>query len=1289
MSRSLLLIGLFLGLSIPARLWSQPLVLLSHSETRDVYELRNDSLSSGAPHELTIPKQLQGESFRILEQRIEQRVVQGIQSNTQTLKPIIEIVGEGIVRKKQVLRLKVYQSRVQGTVEYVTAYLRFEVIKTPIQLRKMAYEPLAIQDHPLANGKWVKIEYQTQGIYEITPEQLNAAGFAVNSIDPRNIQIWGTDAELIPELNADAQTRFEELPIIVSGESDGSFDSNDRIYFYGNSAYRSRRGVNSFGDYRFSHTINYYSTSSYVFLTVAETAGKRMSVANAGLTSTTEVTQFRDHLWKEEELYKTEQLVRSGRQWLGQVFSGESFGRNATIFSDTIPGFIQGSTVSISIRYYARASTNSTFSTQIGEQNLGTIQVTRISSLSSNVGSSANFRDFSVNRALTLSNSILKMDAEFTNTSTGAMGWVDFIDIEVDRELVAERGKLQFYPDQGLNVNQPVTFVLQGFTSQPLVLDVSDTYQPRQLLATYSNEQAQVTYYPNPERQYIAQNQFYRPVSITEIPNQNLTGTSYQPDYLVVTHPDFLEQAQRLAQYREENDNLRTLVATQEQVFNEFSGGNPDIMAIRLFIRHFYDRAVTDEDLPQYVLLFGDTHYDYKNVEQAGSMDNFVFTYESPEFVSRTGSFGSDDFFVLMDANEGRWATTTELIDLGIGRLPVQTAAEASLMVDKIIAYESPEMEFSEWRTLYTFAADDEFPESDLNRDLHVLNADSTAAVIDLNSSGLRLRKIYLFDYPVENTAAGRRVPQATRDLINTINSGTLVINYSGHGAEQVLADERFFVSNMIEELDNKHKPTIFVTATCSFGRFDDRLDQSGAEKLVLHSNGGAIAALTTTRVVFTSSSANAFNFGLNRALTTAMYQREPETGLPRRLGDIYQITKTTGAVGPSDNSRRFILLGDPATRIAMPKRQMRITQVNTQPVDATTPAGINALEEVSVKGVVSQADGSVDVSFNGEVSLQIRDARRFVQLPTERWNGGCYTPNCGYFLQNDVLFNGRATVANGQFEVKFMLPRNVGINSGFSQLLLYATDQSVDATGAYSRLQVSGINTSLVNDGAGPEVDVFLNDDSFVRGSIVNQSPVLVVRVSDEVGINTAASGIGQELVATTRNPDGTQSTYVLNEYFETELNDYRSGEARYSLEQLPEGDYSVQVRAWDIFNNPGEQSTDFTVTNSGDLVIRNVYNYPNPMHSKTRFIIEHNQPNTPISFNLRVFTLTGRPVYHVNEPEMISTGSFITYDWDGRDRDGDKLATGTYLYHIRIKADTPEGRKTVERIEKLVIIQ
>ncbi|MEX0845503.1 MAG: type IX secretion system sortase PorU, partial [Balneolaceae bacterium] len=778
--------------------------------------------------------------------------------------------------------------------------------------------------------------------------------------------------------------------------------------------------------------------------------------------------------------------------------------------------------------------------------------------------------------------------------------------------------------------------------------------------------------------------------------NQNLRGINNYPDYVIITSDDFLEYAQDLATYRANNDGLTPVVVTQEQVFNEFSGGLIDPVALRDYTKFLYDRALNSgQEPPKHLLFFGDATFDYKGIIQ-DSFTNYVVTYQSAESLHRVNSYATDDFFGFLDDNEGNMGsgrTGSDLLDIGLGRISAQTRSEAAIAVQKIKRYEDPS-NTGNWQNLFTFAADDDFPDIERNRDLHVLNADGTAERMNIIDPGLRIKKIYEFDYPVEITGSGRQIPGATDAFINSINNGTLVINYSGHGNERTLSDEGLFRVSYIPKLINRDKLAVLVTATCQFGRYDDIDVQSGAEQLFFTENGGVVAAFTTTRVVYTGGSINVgSNFGLNVALSQRMVERNIN-GSPLRFGDIYKRTKNTYISGSpvvsTMNSKKFILIGDPATKFRLPERKAEITSVNNYTNTGNdTTLTIRALDRVTLTGQVKDLANNSLPDYNGEAVITVMDASRNVSLPTDRqWvrEERCNLVNCNYEVENDVLFRGKASVQNGQFSSIFIVPKDISFSDQNGRIILFANSEGQTAGGSFTKINFNGVNEQAQDDGNGPKLDVFLNDERFVNGNLVNGSPKLIIELEDQSGINTTGTGVGHEIIATIDTKP--KQSFVLNDFYEGNLNDFTRGRIEYPLDQLPEGSYTLKVRAWDVHNNPSEEEIFFEVASSEELSVRKVYNFPNPMNNATRFTFEHNQPGNPLDVSIRIYTLSGKPVQQIQQ-SLITTSSYASISWDGRDRDYDRLGNGTYIYVLRVATDTPKGRQATEQIEKLVIIR
>ena len=1294
-------------------------VVQQTSEFTD-YEFRNDSLKIAAPKYLDVPYREGDLRYRVLEQDIVRtnrtnNLMSQQVGTEEELMAIIPSTSESFIvaspvfeyRKqyRSTLILNVARQDLNNSESFLVArHLRIRVYNEQTwsaNATQTAARPLSAEAHPLNSGTWYRIQISKNGIYRLNRSYLRDLGIDTDNIDPRNIQMWGTPGYELPKPNADERPSFAQIPILVEGESDGSFGSNDAVIFYANDI---NQRIFDPATRDWNHNLHAYDTRNYIFITVGQERGQRLTPFQASGSVTQEITQFRDFLWLEEDLYMPESQQRSGTFWFGQLFTPEF--SNQTVFTDTLAGFIQGSDVEFRARMGARSRTTSSFSFTTAGQNAGSITISPITNLISATGRAANLGNITrIINNVNLENDRIQVQAQFNPTSPDTRGWVDFIHIRANRLLAPNNGILEFLsPDDSDYTSQIARYVFDGFSSRPTVMDVTNPANPVLIPAEGSGNNWSARYFYSPGSELIAATRFLTPAMGSPVANQNLSGTNFFPDYIIVTHETLVDAAQRLADYRAARNGLRPLIVTQRQIFNEFNGGVADPVAIRDFMKYLYDMAGLDDDLmPKYLVLFGNATFDYKGIETS-PMQNFVFNFQhyiDNDNLSRVDTYGSDDFFGFLGDSEGSWRRQDQnnRLDVQIGRFPVQTLEQANSMVDKVITFENLE-EAGDWRTLFTFTADDNVNGQSNDRDLHTFNADFTAETIDENATGIRVRKLYQFSYPVESTPAGQRVPQATTALVNQINNGTLTLHFSGHGSEQQLTQQRLFQSSDIPRLTNRNRPFIMVTATCSFGRYDDNVDFSGAEKLINHNNGGAVASLTTSRVVFTSSNPSVEgdnNFALHIELTRQMVERNPD-GSNKTIGQIFKDTKNfvasnNEAAGNNRiNSRKFVLLGDPAMSMGLPEKQIEITSINGITDFSTGPLQIRSLDRMTIAGQVSDANGLPDTDFNGEGVVRVFDASRLESLPNPDVTCGLLQPECGFRVQNDVLFNGRVSIVNGKFSTEFIVPKDIAYSDSLARIHVYAVNPTrTDAAGSFSGFFLNGINEEAENIFDGPELDAYLNDDNFVNGSLVNPDPTLFVNVFSEGGVNTTGAGVGHEIIAILRNTDNPQQeqTFILNDFYSGELDDFTRGQIEYPLDNLEDGSYSLSVRVWDVFNNVGESEIFFDVSGGNDLTIRNVYNYPNPMNNFTRFAFEHNQAvGQPLDVFIRIYSLSGRPVAQIRE-SRIATGNLEMFEWAGRDDDNNRLAAGTYLYHLRVRTDGPEGRMTQEKIERLVIIR
>lgn len=1292
-----IIVGIFCTVCFPAGATAQSLTAVAETDRFTEYLFVNDSLSVVHPYEFLVHPD-EGTTHEVVEQQVVNIAA------PENIEGLIEAHALSSTDTNLFETSNVGQYRGTSRANLVFHPVRFsESGSTDLTLVKKArfrvYHPdngnrpavrssqkaASSEPSPLATGEWYKIPIDEKGIYSIDFEYLVELGVTPGQIDPEQIQIWGTPGGELPRLNSADTPQFQQIPILIEGEADGEFNQEDQILFYADSPHHVERDPDTGA---FSHQIHRYSRSNYVFLLVngQDESSRITELPSSG--SGVDITEFRDFLWVEEDLAKADERIRSGLEWYGLRFSNSSGQQQRTVAEETIPGLISGREMDVEIEFVGRSTQSMSMSFSYGNTSIGSSSVLPINSYGSEEGVAGRKRNVS-STVQTANSEEIALSGQLNASEPTSEGMIDWVRLTYDRSLTADNNYLYIYSPADI-LNQPATYRLRGFTESPLVLDVTNPVNPRQLDLNGTAEEFQFSFDHQQQHEFIAQATPFIPEIGRRVTNQDLRGNQAYPDYIIVTSEPFFDLAQDWAGYRQDENGYEVIVATQEQIFNEFSGGVPDVTAIRDFVKFHYDKALNNGQEPlQHLLLFGDATYDYRGIREA-NLINHVFTFQSDESLNRIDSYGSDDYFGLLDDDEGEWRPrdTSERLDIGIGRFPVSTQAEARTLMDKIRHYES-DATTGNWKTRFSFVSDDDFPDRQRNRDLHLLNADGTAQEINKVETATQVNKIHMLSYPVETSAAGRRVPGATDDMIRAFNDGSLIVNYSGHGGQFVLADEQLFTTEMISRLNNRDRLSIFVTATCQFGRFDDTDSRSGAEESLLYDRGGIAAAFTTTRVVYTSSSTGSNNFGLNIQLTRQMLERD-ENGLPRKLGDIYRSTKNTSQ-GSGDNARKFILLGDPAMRLGIPEREVEITRINELDLQAEpdSTVSVRALDKMRVEGIVTDTNGNQITDFNGETTITVFDSERIVNLPSDiDWvqEERCFTSQCNYRVENDILFNGRVSVQNGAFSTEFIIPQDITFSDDPGRILIYSSSNGTDGSGSAGNVIFNGVNPDAEEDSNGPAIDAYLNDTNFVNGNLVGSSSTLIVDLEDESGINTTGNGVGHEIIATIDTSP--RQTIVLNEFYQSDLDDFRKGRIEYPLDDVSEGNYTLTVRAWDVYNNPEETSIHFEVADSDQLKIRNVYNYPNPMSRNTRFVFEHNQPGSQLDISIRIYTLSGMPVTHLHESQ-ITSNSYANIEWNGIDRDYDRLANGTYIYVLRVGTDTPEGKQVEEKIEKLVIIR
>lgn len=1099
----------------------------------------------------------------------------------------------------------------------------------------------------LSTGEWFKIGLSKDGVYKMTYSFLKDCGLDVDAINPQNIRIYGNGGGMLPIQNSEYRPDdLIENAIVVNGESDGKFDAGDYILFYGQGPHRwTLNGT------LFRHQQNLYSDTSYYFLTVDLGAGKRIVSAASPSTFNSVVSSFNDFDFYEKDLINP---IRSGREWLGESF-------NIVTDYDFIFSFPNISLESpVTLRAVVAGRTTSganTFSITANGQPVGTISTSSVTGNYTDIFARVSEGQMSFSPL----SSSLNLHIGMSKGSSGAQGWLDFIEVNARRNLVFSGQQIIFRDINSVGTGN-VKFQIANAGTEVVVWDVTSPDEGKNQAGLLSGNIFEFISSADSLREYVAfdkSSSLMIPFFSGTVPVQNLHSPSLAR-LIIVTNPLFKQEAEDLAEFHRTEDGLSTVVSTTSDIYNEFSSGRQDVTAIKDYVKMFFDRAGTNTDsMPRYLLLFGDGSYDFK--DRISGNTNFVPAFQSAESLSPTASYVSDDYFGLLNDNEGE--SPGDFVDLGIGRLVVKTKEEAQAAVNKIKHYYDRKT-MGPWRNYLTFIGDDE------DGNIHMHQANSIGGIVESNYKKYNVEKIMFDAYKQQVNAGGQRYPDVNSAIDRRIDLGTLMMTYIGHGGELGWAHERILEVSQINKWTNADNMPLFITATCEFSRFDDPQRTSAGEYVFLNASGGGIGLLSTTRLVYSSP-----NYDIVQAFTDTAFD-EIDNVMPR-LGDIINATKIKGP--KNINSRNFTLLGDPALRLAYPQKNV---------VTTFTTDTMMALGKATVRGYVADKNGQKLTDFNGVVYPLVFDkAANINSLNNDNvyWDSsGTTVPMIFRFRsQKNVLFKGKASVVNGDFEYTFVVPKDISYQYGSGRISHYGENGETDASGFFEDFIIGGSDSTAPADNSGPQIQLFLNDEKFVFGGITDENPKLFAKLFDENGINTTGNGIGHDIVAVL--DENTSKSITLNDYYEAEINSYQRGLIRYPLKDLSDGKHTLKIKAFDVYNNSGEASTEFFVARSAELALHHLLNYPNPFSTNTAFYFEHNQPGQNLDISIQVFTVSGKLVKSIDSYTYADSFRAGPIYWDGRDDYGDKIGKGVYIYKLKVIAPTGQ---VMSKFEKLVVL-
>ncbi|MCR4660189.1 MAG: type IX secretion system sortase PorU [Bacteroidales bacterium] len=1085
----------------------------------------------------------------------------------------------------------------------------------------------AAQGHSvLASGEWWKIGVKESGVYRINTATVpQLAGRPFDSV-----ALYGADGRMLSLFNP--ETSVDGLQPVASAVDDrngnGIFDAGDGLLFYGEGCDTWRY---HYGDKRFEMTRHAYSALNYYFITTtSEAAPLRIATATApGETSAVATTHIAVACHNNDMV----NIFKTGQVWLGEKFTNSVPNRSVSLGLPSAP--VAGSSVRCR---YALASVS------------GATAVFHVTSGSSTVSTTIPaaqvyttvLEEFETSGAARMDFAIRYQYQEST-----ANGYLDYIEVNAEVPLTFS-GRQTFIRNAHIDNGLAQRYDLAGAPSGTRVWRVDGTTVE---MGTASGGSASTLSFADSAAEahtYIAfDGSFYlTPASVAKVDNQDLIDIN-EADMVIVAHPLFTGQAGQLASHHAVADGMSVVVVTPEQVFNEFSSGKQDPIAIRSLLRLMHGEGRTVK--PHYLLLFGKGTYDHRNL--LGIDLPVVVTYQTPFSFDEDGkSYCSDDLFGFLEATES--GLQRENLDIAIGRLPAKTTDEADLMVDKILGYVnkrdlSTDGSRGDWRNYVVLLSDDADPSSpDDTSFAH--SSEHTAKLIKEHFPIFNIDKIYADAYVQSSGAVGSYYPDVDNALKRRMDYGCLLLNYIGHGSTAYIGTERFIELDDISNYSNTDKLSYIVTSTCTFGRFDMPDDICGAEAFMLAKAGG-IGIVSATRPINHNEKFN----------TDVCLSSLDKTNT---IGEALRQSKNLTAV-----SQSICLIGDPAMKLSFPQSEVVVTHINDKPVAFGINDSAMVLSRVTVTGEIHNAEGDLESDFDGTIFPIVFDR----EITTHTLANDNPNTEVAFTQQKSILYKGIDSVRGGHFEYSFIVPRDVAYQYGKSKLSHYAHSVISDAAGQYNQLLLGGLDQTANIGDTRPVIELYISDTTFRRDGITDENPTIYARLWDSVGINAVGSGLGHDITATLDgNPN---SVIVLNDFYETDLNDNRRGTIRYQLSKLSPGRHTLELKAWNIFNNSSSASTSFIVRSTDTATVASPLCFPNPAEEVTAFSLQINCPKEIEKVTLQIFDIYGQCVAQFNPEPNPDSYVIGPIEWHFTSHSGAKVPRG--LYVARFLITTSDG--------------
>ena len=1100
----------------------------------------------------------------------------------------------------------------------------------------------------LASGRWVKISVDRSGLYAISQSDLSKWGFS----DINKVKIYGYGGAPLAESlrREDIIDDLPALPVVRSG---------NRIIFYAQG--HITKELNSKGV--FVPVQHPYANAAYYFVTENDSDDAAFATSETAVNPSAEVvTSFTDMTFHEVE---SSSAGETGRQLLGEDFKYNS----SQSFKFDIPGYIAGSTIRAYTAFACStsASANLTFKyngTQLanGEGDIISPIVNSYQLMRLNYS----LKEFQLNDA---SNFTYTIGLGYSGTLKLAN--LDYIAVNYPRSIALANGSLLF----NHSANTATTIVVSGANADTHIWDITDSANPIVIKTEAADGGVKFAPVATGLREYAAFDadaKFPAPVFVGNVSSQNIHGQP-TPDMIIITPSAFADQARRVAAIHEQRDNMRVLVLNQELIFNEFSSGTPDAMAYRRLCKMFYDRGTDDEGHRlAYLLLFGGGSFDNRQLTLSVKSNSFpmLLTYQSVDSSNESSSFCSDDLFVMLEDNASGF---NNKCSIAVGRMPARSYSQARNNVDKLIKYIN-NTDLGSWKANVMIAADDQ------NDGVHMEQAESIINLYTRYGGENNIyNRVYIDAFDLTTSGSGLVSEGGRKRFYNWLNEGTMWLSYIGHASPTGWTGESLLTYTDINSLYNRRWPFVFA-ATCEFSRFDAG-NTSGGEIIYNNPNGGAIAELSSTRLAYIPN-----NGALNNAVAKYVFLRD-ENGEVLPIGEI--VRKGKNDLMNDENKLRYVLFGDPAMRLTIPKYVAEIETINGHDINSDDMPTFQARQSLTFTGKIVDLKGNPIDDFNGKVVSTLFDAEKSVETQGHSEQYGELSKQIVYQERDNKLAINTDNVTNGRFSITVTIPSEISPESynnySPARIMLYAYDETThqEAMGSNEQFYIYGYDETIENDSEGPEIRVFaLNTESFADGDDINESPLVLANVFDKDGINFSTGGIGHNI---TLQLDEKVTYSDVDLYYRPVFDpDGNAGTINYPLSNLTDGQHSLRLKVWDVFGNSSEKTITFNVVKGLKPEMLDVYTTANPASTEAVFYVQHNRPDAVLNISLQVFDLMGRLVWSTSETGKSDLYTSAPITWNLCDNNGNRVPRGIYVYRASIMSN---GMTQSSKAKKLAV--